>query len=123
MKKLFTCLCLVLHFGVTSAAPAAADTAIGTDLRPALLLTASQSRDSQDLSGQWTYSKDLYRTGLSDINGWVAKSRMQRYRDIDIAATEAKGGVEFFEFDLDRSAQMTIPGAWNAATPTRVWSH
>lgn len=119
MKKLLIALCLVLYFGAaTAATAAAADTAAHAELRPALLLTASQSRDSQDLSGQWTYSKDLYRTGLNDINGWVAKSRMQRYRDIDIAAAEAKGGVEFFEFDLDRSAQMNIPGAWNAATPT-----
>jgi beta-glucuronidase len=87
------------------------------ELRPALLLTASQSRDAQDLSGQWTYSKDLYRTGLGDINGWVAKSRMQRYRDVDVAADEAKGGTNFFEFDMDRGPVMAIPGAWNAVTP------
>ncbi|MET0321626.1 MAG: glycoside hydrolase family 2 TIM barrel-domain containing protein [Duganella sp.] len=108
MKNIVLALCLVLSLKAAWAE---------SDLRPAILLTASQSRDSQDLSGQWTYSKDLYRTGLNDINGWVAKSRMQRYRDIDIAAQEAKGGVDFFEFDLDRSAQMSIPGAWNAATP------
>ena len=87
------------------------------ELRPEFLLTGAASRDSQDLSGQWTYSKDLYRTGLTDINGWVAKSRMQRYRDIDVAAEEAKGGTGFFEFDLDRGPLMNIPGAWNAATP------
>ncbi len=91
--------------------------ATAQDLRPAFLLTGAASREGQDLSGQWTYSKDLYRTGLNDINGWVAKSRMQRYRDIDVAALEARGGTDFFEFDMDRSAQMTIPGAWNAATP------
>jgi beta-glucuronidase len=85
------------------------------DLRPALLLTGASYRDGQDLSGTWTYSKDLYRTGLSDINGWVAKSRMQRYRDLDVAAEEAKGGPTFFEFDLDRGPAMTLPGAWNAA--------
>ena len=118
MRKILITLCLVLHFGPAAAAATATPPSTHADLRPAVLLTASQSRDSQDLSGQWTYSKDLYRTGLNDINGWVAKSRMQRYRDIDIAAQEAKGGVEFFEFDLDRSAQMNIPGAWNAATPT-----
>jgi len=117
MKKILIALFLVCHFGGASAATATPATT-HADLRPAVLLTAAQSRDSVDLSGQWTYSKDLYRTGLNDINGWVAKSRMQRYRDIDIAAQEAKGGVEFFEFDLDRSAQMNIPGAWNAATPT-----
>ncbi|MES2898208.1 MAG: glycoside hydrolase family 2 TIM barrel-domain containing protein [Pseudomonadota bacterium] len=86
-------------------------------LRPAFLLTGSLQRDSQELSGQWTYSKDLYRTGLQDINGWVAKSRMQRYRDLDVAAEEAKAGPAFFEFDMDRGPLMAIPGAWNAARP------
>ncbi len=96
-------------------------TASAQDLRPAFLLTDSLDRDSQDLSGQWTYSKDLYRTGLTDINGWVAKSRMQRYRNIDVAAVEAKGGADFFEFDMDRGPLMSIPGAWNAATPEMRW--
>lgn len=102
-KLLFALLCGLL------ALPALA----AESLRPALLLTARA--ESQDLSGRWTYSKDLYRTGLTDINGWVAKSRMQRHRDIDIAAFEAKAGVGFFEFDLDRGPAMEIPGAWNAA--------
>jgi beta-glucuronidase len=93
------------------AAPAFAD-----NLRPPLLLTG-QRADVQDLSGRWTYSKDYYRTGLTDINGWVAKSRMQRHRDLDIAAEEAKPGTAFFEFDLDRGPAMQIPGAWNAAEP------
>lgn len=98
------------------AAPAfAADT-----LRPPLLLTG-QRTDAQDLSGRWTYSKDYYRTGLTDINGWVAKSRMQRHRDVDIAAEEAKPGTGFFEFDLDRGPAMQIPGAWNAAEPELRW--
>ncbi|MGQ3053152.1 MAG: glycoside hydrolase family 2 protein [Roseateles sp.] len=94
-----------------AAAPVLAD-----DLRPPLLLTG-QRADVQDLSGRWTYSKDYYRTGLTDINGWVAKSRMQRHRDLDIAAKEAKPGTAFFEFDLDRGPAMQIPGAWNAAEP------
>ena len=59
------------------------------------LLTAALHRDGEDLSGRWTYSRDLYRTGLTDINGWVAKSRMQRFRDIDIAASERRGGTIF----------------------------
>jgi len=87
------------------------------ELRPPLLLTGAHGRVTQDLSGRWTYSKDLYRTGLTDINGWVAKSRMQRHRDVDVAAEEAKGGTAFFEFDLDRGPAMQLPGAWNAASP------
>ncbi|HEY1130660.1 MAG TPA: glycoside hydrolase family 2 TIM barrel-domain containing protein [Roseateles sp.] len=98
------------------AAPALASDA----LRPPLLLTG-QRADVQDLSGRWTYSKDYYRTGLTDINGWVAKSRMQRYRDVDVAAEEAKPGTAFFEFDLDRGPAMEIPGAWNAAAPELRW--
>ncbi len=96
---------------------ACAGSAHAQDLRPQYLLTGAASREVQPLSGQWTYGKDLYRTGLTDINGWVAKSRMQRYRDIDVAAEEAKGGTGFFEFDLDRGPLMTIPSAWNAAAP------
>lgn len=106
MKRL-----LPLLLAVLGSAALAADT-----LRPPLLLSG-QREQVQDLSGRWTYSKDLYRTGLTDINGWVAKSRMQRHRDLDVAALEAKGGTTFFEFDMDRGPAMEIPGAWNAATP------
>lgn len=101
-----------IFIGALAGLPAVAD-----ELRPAFLLTGAHQRDGQDLSGQWTYSKDLYRTGLTDINGWVAKSRMQRYRDLDVAAIEARGGVDFFEFDLDRGPIINVPGAWNAAAP------
>lgn len=94
------------------AAPALAADA----LRPPLLLTGARTQ-VQDLSGRWTYSKDLYRTGFTDINGWVAKSRMQRHRDVDVAAEEGKPSPTFFEFDLDRGPAMDIPGAWNSATP------
>ncbi len=110
MKKLVAAFWIFI--GTLACLPAMAD-----DLRPAFLLTGALHRDGQDLSGQWTYSKDLYRTGLTDINGWVAKSRMQRYRDLDVAAIEAKGGVDFFEFDLDRGPIINVPGAWNAAAP------
>lgn len=94
-----------------------AGAAAAQDGRPQYLLTGAASRDSQSLSGQWTYSKDLYKQALNDINGWVAKSRMQRYRDIDVAAEEAKGGLAFYEFDMERGPLMTLPGAWNAAEP------
>lgn len=120
MKKLTLAVCLPVCLLVCFLASwlAASLPAAAQDLRPAFLLTASLHRDSQDLSGQWTYSKDLYRTGLTDINGWVAKSRMQRFRDTDIAAHEASGGTDFFEFDLDRGPLINVPGAWNAAEPT-----
>jgi len=89
------------------------------NLRPPLLLTARPA--VQDLSGPWTYSKDYYRTSLTDINGWVAKSRMQRFRDVDVAAEEKKSGPTFFEFDFDRGPTMDLPGAWNSALPELRW--
>lgn len=112
MKRLTHAL-MFLAGCLLAALPAAAD-----DLRPGYLLTGALYRDSQDLSGQWTYSKDLYRTGLTDINGWVAKSRMQRFRDIDVAGVEARAGADFYEFDMDRGPLISIPGAWNAADPS-----
>ena len=119
MKKLITAFWIFV--GALACQPALAQAQApasqADSLRPAFLLTGAQFRDSQDLSGQWTYSKDLYRTGLTDINGWVAKSRMQRARDIDVAAVEAKGGVDFYEFDMDRGPLINLPGAWNAAAP------
>ncbi|MFG6487602.1 glycoside hydrolase family 2 protein [Roseateles sp. BYS78W] len=108
MRKFLTLLALVA--GTASAAD---------NLRPPLLLTARAA--AQDLGGTWTYSKDYYRTSLTDINGWVAKSRMQRFRDVDVAAEEKKGGPTFFEFDLDRGPTMELPGAWNSAVPELRW--
>ncbi|MDC7684678.1 glycoside hydrolase family 2 TIM barrel-domain containing protein [Asticcacaulis sp. BYS171W] len=116
MPLLSRLIAAVIGLCLMSAAPVMAQNA-ASDLRPKYLLTGAIDRENDDLSGQWTYSKDLYRTGLTDINGWVAKSRMQRYRDLDVAAEEAKGGATFFEFDMDRGPQMSIPGAWNAAEP------
>jgi beta-glucuronidase len=110
--KYMQAICLAV-IGLFYASMALADEA----LRSTFLLTGSIHRQSDDLTGPWTYSKDLYRTGLTDINGWVAKSRMQRYRDIDVAGEEAKGGATFFEFDMDRGPVMNIPGAWNSAEP------
>lgn len=116
MRRIITALWLLLAGALCQPALAQSQTQT-QDLRPAFLLTGAAARDGQVLSGQWTYSKDLYRTGLNDINGWVAKSRMQRFRDVDVAAVEAKGGTDFYEFDLDRGPLIAVPGAWNAAVP------
>ncbi len=95
----------------------AAEEEASDSLRPNYLLTASINRERQSLSGAWTYSKDLYRTGLTDIDGRPAKPRLQRYRDIDVQSIEAASGIDFLEFDMDRGPTMMVPGAWNAAVP------
>jgi hypothetical protein len=59
----------------------------------------------------------LNRSGLAGFHGEAPDGGQQRYRDVDVAAVEAQGGVDFFEFDMDRGALMSVPGAWNAATP------
>ncbi|MGN0920988.1 MAG: glycoside hydrolase family 2 protein [Cellvibrio sp.] len=85
--------------------------------RPDLVMTNVAARDHIDLSGDWVYSKDLYRTGLTDINGWVAKSRMQRYRDINVEQEEKNDPNSFYEFDMQRGPTMKIPTAWNSFSP------
>lgn len=91
--------------------------AASNSFQPDLLLTNVSAREHLDLSGDWVYSKDLYRTGLTDINGWVAKSRMQRYRDINVEQEEKKNPYAFFEFDMQRGPTMSIPNAWNSVEP------
>jgi beta-glucuronidase len=87
------------------------------NFQPPILLTNVAARNTINLSGDWVYSKDLYRTGLTDINGWVAKSRMQRYRDINVAEEEKKNPNNFFEFDMQRGPKMALPNAWNSVVP------
>ncbi|WP_323814904.1 glycoside hydrolase family 2 protein [Cellvibrio sp. NN19] len=105
----------LIHLFITLLAYCAAPASSALSLRPELLLTNTSAREHISLNGDWVYSKDLYRTGLTDINGWVAKSRMQRYRDINIADEEKNNPQTFFEFDMQRGPTMKIPGAWNAA--------
>lgn len=106
---------LISTFFCTSATSTLAQTT--SNLQPEILLTNVASREHINLAGDWVYSKDLYKTGLTDINGWVAKSRMQRYRDINVAEEEQKNPNAFFEFDMQRGPKMAIPNAWNSVLP------
>ncbi len=87
------------------------------EFKPEFILTNAASREAIDLSGDWIYSKDLYQTGLTDINGKVAKSRMQRYRDINVEQESLKNPYAFYEFDMQRGPKMSIPNSWNSVVP------
>ena len=109
---------LILVFALLYTAMAAPLSSVfAADLQPEILLTNVAAREHISLAGDWVYSTDLYRTGLTDINGWVAKSRMQRYRDINVAEEEKKNPNTFYEFDMQRGMKMTIPNAWNSVVP------
>jgi beta-glucuronidase len=92
-------------------------TAVGEALRPAIVLNSAVNREGRDLSGLWSYSLDLYLSGFTDINDKPAKSRMERFREVDVAALEKTNPNTFYEFDMGRGPRMMIPGAWNAQKP------
>ncbi|ESQ78337.1 glycoside hydrolase family 2 protein [Asticcacaulis sp. YBE204] len=117
--RLGTAFAALLGLGSTAKAQETALLAVSpaASLRPDILMTGAINREGLDLSGSWAYSKDLYQTGKTDILGWAAAPRAQRFRDVNVAVEEAKDKYTFFEYDMDRGPRMTLPGAWNAAEP------
>jgi beta-glucuronidase len=100
---------------------AAAQTALPPAQRPAILMTDAIDRSGQNLSGDWAYSTDLYRTAQTDINGSPPAARAMLYRDVNVDAEVAKQPDALFEFDMDKAPKMALPGAWNAAVPQLRW--
>jgi len=85
--------------------------------QPAIRLTAALYRAGEDLSGDWAYSRDLYKTGWSNLMDWKPGRSNQRFTDVDVAAEEAKDPYALFEYDMQKAPRMRLPGAWNAALP------
>ncbi len=103
-------------FMALGAGGAAAQTAAPVQT-PAILMSDAAGRSGQNLSGDWAYSTDLYRTAQTDINGRPPAPRAIRYRDVNVDAEIAKRPDDLFEFDMDKAPKMALPGAWNAAVP------
>ena len=83
------------------------------ELAPPLLLTNAIHRSGDDLSGDWTYSKDRYRVSLGEMNNTPPDPRNQRYRDINVQAEEKANPATFFEYDMQRAPRASLPGSWN----------
>jgi len=80
------------------------------------LLVAADLRDGLDLSGQWNWSIDPYRSGIAGFHGEAPDASQQRWLDIDVRKTMASDNRTMFEFDMPHAPTMALPGAWLAAS-------
>jgi beta-glucuronidase len=81
------------------------------------LLVSADMREGSDLSGEWHYSIDPYRSGIAGFHGEAPDRGQQRWLDVDVRKEMAADNRTLFEFDLDHSPVATLPGAWLAQTP------
>lgn len=81
------------------------------------LLVAADLRTGTDLSGEWHYSIDPYRSGIAGFHGEAPDRGQQRHLDIDVRKAMAEDNRTLYEFDMAHSAVATLPGSWLAATP------
>lgn len=81
------------------------------------IIAAADLRQGQDLSGEWTYSIDPYRDGLAGFHGESAGTGHRRGDDTDVETASAADPLALYEYDLDRSATVTLPSSWLTHTP------
>ncbi len=81
------------------------------------LLVSGDMRGGTDLSGDWHYSIDPYRSGIAGFHGEAPDRGQQRWLDVDVRKEMAADNRTLFEFDLDHSPVATLPGSWLAQTP------
>lgn len=81
------------------------------------LLVSADMRHGTDLGGEWHYSIDPYRAGITGFHGGEADSANQRYRDIDVAKEMSAKPRLLYEFDLARSPVTKLPSSWLTAAP------
>lgn len=81
------------------------------------LLVSADMREGVDLSGEWNWSIDPYRSGIAGFHGEAPNRTEQRWLDIDVRKALAQDNRELFEFDLDHDRKVRLPGSWLAASP------
>lgn len=82
-------------------------------LRPAgPVLAAADLRPAYVLDGEWNWSVDPFRTGLTGFHGSEAGKGARRYDDTDVAQARAADPYALYEYDLDRAAKAQLPGSW-----------
>jgi beta-glucuronidase len=78
------------------------------------LLVSADMRESTDMSGEWRYSIDPYRSGIAGFHGEMPDRGQQRYLDVDVRKEMATDSRTLFEFDMAHAQKATLPGAWLA---------
>jgi beta-glucuronidase len=81
------------------------------------VLAAADLREGQSLDGEWTWSVDPFRDGQAGFHGAEPGTGYRRYDDTDVAARTAGDPVALYEYDMDRSATVTLPSSWMTHAP------
>lgn len=103
---------LLLHGGALAAQVVPAPVTVGGPV-----LAAADLREGQDLSGEWTYSIDPYREGVTGFHGGEAGRGHRRYDDTDVGAVRSADPLALYEYDMDRSPTATLPASWLTHAP------
>ena len=78
------------------------------------VLAAADLREAQSLDGEWTYSVDPFRDGQAGFHGAEPGQGYRRYDDTDVETRSAGDPIALYEYDMDRSATVTLPSSWIA---------
>lgn len=84
---------------------------------PPIALVSADMRPHQSLDGAWHWSVDPYRDGNAGFHGGKPGPSSARYADVVQADVAAKDPAALFEFDMQRSPTVELPGAWIGHSP------
>lgn len=76
------------------------------------VLIAADMRPSQSLDGAWHWSVDPFRDGKAGFHGGPPNDSTRRWGDIVQADVAERNPRALFEFDMQRSPQVHLPGSW-----------
>jgi len=110
LRKLWICLALLLI-------PAAPALAGDKGPQPGPALVAADMRERQSLDGAWHWSVDPYRDGMAGFHGGPPGAATNRWADIVQSDVARRDPTALFEFDMQQSPIVHLPGAWIGHAP------
>ena len=84
---------------------------------PPIVLTSADMRPHQSLDGAWHWSVDPFRDGMKGFHGGPPGESTKRWADVVQADVAAKNPTKWFEFDMQQSPTVQLPGAWIGHSP------
>ena len=84
---------------------------------PPIILASADMRPHQSLDGAWHWSVDPFRDGMKGFHGGPPGESTKRWADVVQADVAAKNPTKWFEFDMQQSPTVQLPGAWVGHAP------
>lgn len=81
------------------------------------VLAAADLRDARLLDGEWRWSVDPFRDGVTGFHGGPTGRGHQRGDDVDVDEVSRGDPRALYEYDLDRSAAVQLPASWLTHAP------